>query len=460
MSIIVLFLWISYVYFLWFIWHEIGFNLSLTSVLLILLLILHGPMYLYYTRIWGPTTQFFYQILSVAGAEEFFSTMDIAMIFTLVGSCLGVKLADLFSGNSGRDIRDAIAIWPKMQLDRDYFNRRRFHVVLLVIFLFVLLPFAVYEHQVQNIIEYIKSNASEVAKIAFRRDHGGSKIYLYALLCAGFFPFLAFLGISNFKNETVWCKLLITLFVMFLLLAKMATFSKLPPVLFIIQCIVVIIMCYRLTLSFRLFSILFILIFGLFIVVTKIAIFAGTGYNISAIEQALRFLFYRMFMIPNESLMEYFSSIPMVIDFSWGSNISLVTKLLQKAPMPATYWLVGAVHRGSMLSTTNVMFIGDAWATFSWVGVVVFPLIFGALVRTIDRYLLVNRRKTVVTISALALGHYGLIIAISTALQTAFLTGGLLLIFPLVIFFGRPVRKLICRNYVQHRSMPPDNSVG
>ena len=66
-------------------------------------------------------------------------------------------------------------------------------------------------------------------------------------------------------------------------------------------------------------------------------------------------------MIVNESLVEYFSAIPYVIDYSWNPLpgwLTAETKI-------ATYWLVGEAHRGVMGSTTTAMFLGDAWADLS-----------------------------------------------------------------------------------------------
>lgn len=445
---------ITYIFTAWFIWRHVGINLSLTSVLLFLLLVLHGPMYLYYTRIWGPETIFYEVILSAAGADPVLPTMDVALTLTFIGVCLGVKLADLFSGSNGIDIRRAITAWPSKKFSFNSFNLLRYRYVVVGAIFFVLLPFAVYEHQIQKVIEYVMADISEVAKIALRREKGGSDVYLYNLLCAGFFPFLAFLGISTYKNERLRWKLLIGIFVLLLLLAKMATLSKAPPAIFLLQCALVLIMTHRLTLTRRTFLWISLLILGLFLLMVIIA-----NPVLSSVGDMLDFLFYRVFMIPNESLFEYFSAIPFVIDFTWGREFGWLTMLLQESPKPATYWLVGEAHRGVMGSTTTAMFIGDAWADFSWIGVIVFPVTLGALVRLIDRQLIVKRRKTAVTVAALSLGHYGLFIAMNTALQTALLTGGLLLVLPLVAVFGLTTRSAIYSGYMQQCSTTRSNLV-
>jgi len=436
-----------------FIFTNAGLNLSLSSVLLNALLILHGPMYLYYTRVWGPETDFFYRILSAAGGYDVITTMDIALIFVFIGVCLGIKFADLLSGLNGIDIRHAIATWPDTKFGNDELHRNKLHSTLLIIIFFVLLPFVIYEGQLQKVIEYVTADIGEFGKIALRRDHGGSKVYLYNLLCANFFPFIAFLGLVTYKKEQLCWKLAIVFFILLLLLSKIATLSKAPAAIFLVQCFLVWMMNYRLKLNFKLLISVSFLSFALIVCSVVVA-----NVNLVNIDQIFSFLFYRLFMIPNESLLEYFSAIPYAIDFSWGSSLSWLTQLLQGEQRLPTYWLVGEVHRGVMGSTTNVMFAGDAWADFSWFGLVTYPIFLGALVRFIDRTLLVRWKKTAATIAALALGQYGLFIAMNTALPTALLTGGLLFVLPFAAIFSYTSIDLIWKNFINYLSMFLSNS--
>lgn len=426
-----------------FIFTNIGLNLSLSSVLLNALLILHGPMYLYYTRIWGTKSAFFYRILSAAGGNDVITTMDIVIIFVFIGVCLGVKFADLLSGLNGMDIRYAVVIWPNTGFANDDLYRNRLYSTLLIITFFVLLPFVIYEGQIQKVVEYVTADIDEFAKIALRRDHGGSKIYLYNLLCTTFFPFIAFLGIVVYKKERLHWKLAILFFILLLLLSKLSTLSKAPSAIFLIQCALVWMMSYQLKWNIKLLGSMFFLTTVLLICSVVIA-----NVNLTNIDQIFTFLFYRLFMIPNESLLEYFSAIPYAIDFSWGTSFSWLTQLLQGEQRLPTYWLVGEVHRGVIGSTTTAMFVGDAWAEFSWFGVVTYPIFFGAFVRFIDRILLVRWKKTPATIAALAMGQYGLSIAMDTALPTAFVTGGLLFVLPLAAAFGHTSINSICTNLI------------
>ena len=84
------------------------------------------------------------------------------------------------------------------------------------------------------------------------------------------------------------------------------------------------------------------------------------------------------------------------------------------------------MHRGVLASTTSVMFLGDAWADWAWLGVIVFPFAMGFMVRMLDIKLIVRAGKSVGTIAALGLGHFGIFVALTRALESVLLTGGFL----------------------------------
>jgi hypothetical protein len=72
------------------------------------------------------------------------------------------------------------------------------------------------------------------------------------------------------------------------------------------------------------------------------------------------------------------------------------------------------------------MFVADAWADFSYVGVIGFSLFVGIVCRAIDSLLLV-RGKTVTAVAALAAAFIGIYNLMISALPTSMLSGGLIL---------------------------------
>lgn len=414
--------------------QQVGFNFSLSSILLSLLLAFHTAAYLYYTRVWAIDSEFFDTIVSSARGAPVVQTLDIAMCIVLVGICIGVKLSDFVTRTSGPRMKRAVAGWTPARQQFSPAQRGRVHVAVLLAVMFML-PFMVIDSQLQKVFEFATADLGEHAKIELRREGGGSSVYLYNLLVGNLFPFVAFCIVASWSSRRPLKGGLVWLFLGLLLVAKAASLSKAPPAVLLIQLAAVAIMAGRLEISLALLLRLMAITVALFGAMTVIANPTLEGLGLIG-----EFLFYRVFMIVNESLVEYFSAIPHVIDFAWGSQFSWVAALLQDHPREPTYWLVAEVHRGQFNSTTTAMFLGDAWADFAWLGVIVSPVILGLLVRTIDHRLIIVRGKSVLSVAALAVGHFGIFTALNTSLQTAMFTGGLLLALPFVYLLDARTR--------------------
>jgi hypothetical protein len=287
------------------------------------------------------------------------------------------------------------------------------------------------------VLEYVSSDLSEFDKILLRREGGGSGFYLYNLALGNVIPFVAFAMLAMWMARVPRIKWPALGFVILVAIGKAATLSKAPLAVFALQCAIVWLLMRRLTVSWKVSASLAAVAGILFVLVSWVANPSGDELML-----ILEFLFYRVFMVVNEGLLEYFAAIPSVIPHSWGTQSSWIAALFQVDPKLQTFLLVGEVHRGVLGSTTTVMFMGDAWADFAWGGVVVVAFLAGALVRWIDVRLIVRQGKTVATIAGLALGHFGLFIAVSTSLQTALVTGGLAFVVPLVAMIRARPRTL------------------
>lgn len=406
--------------------RRLGINLGLAPVLLGMLLVFHGPAYLYYTRVWGPGTDFYFQILEAAPGADVIGTLDVALGLLLLSVCAGIAFIDAGAGLSREDRVKALARWAEspVVVPDGAADRLRIAGWLAVA---VLAAFALAENQVGRTLSYALADLGEFEKIALRRELGGSQFYLFNLLEANVFPFLAFCLVVLARIGTPRMNFLALCVIGLVLLAKLATLSKAPPAVFILQLLVLEAMRRSLRISPAAIGALVLAAAGLFTLTAFLA-----NPTLGGIGDALDFLFYRTFMIVNEGLMEYFSAIPNVLPHTLGLENGALATLAGEQPLEPTYWVVGELHRGAFGSTTTVMFMGDAWAQFGWAGVIVAGLVAGALVRWLDIQLIMRRGKTVGTIAGLALGHYGIFVAHSTALQTALLTGGLLLVLPLV----------------------------
>ncbi len=211
----------------------------------------------------------------------------------------------------------------------------------------------------------------------------------------------------------------------FAVIGKMATLSKGPVAIFVLQLVIARILLKRQKWSLRNVTVILLTI-GIGLALATAAMNPDLEW-----DEIFEFLIFRAFLIGNEGLVEYFAAIPDVIPHSWGRQIGIVASILglfgEATEIIPTYFQVGAIARGSYGSTTTVMFIGDAWADFAIWGVVIFPILAGIIIKSIDLYAMRNG-KTDEAIALLVAGYFGIYIALSTSLQTALLTGGLLVV--------------------------------
>ncbi len=418
-------------------------NLSLTSVSLVFLLLFHGTAYWYYTRHWGlgdgyiyhfyaeawPRQQrFFEQILATASGQPVIALLDLALAISFVGFCMGVVVVDrLFSQHRDTHV-EGLRRWKARNAESAQSAATGRIVFLSLAGIFLMLYFAVSDQQLQKIYWYFGTTAGEVKKISMRREMGGSHSYLFNLALSTVLPFLSFCLWSLWREHAKGIVWLLIVFLALIIVAKLSMLSKAPAVIFILQMLV---MEYaRKSLNFSIGAVATIVAGS--VVLFSLMTFAANS-DLENVSQSLVFLFYRVFMIPNESLLEYFAAIPYKMPHTWGLDIRWFAGLLQTEALQPNYWRVAEIHRGVGGSATTAMFVGDAWAAFSWAGVVVAPFGFGALVRWLDTQIIILRPKTATTIAGLMLGHYGIFIAMSTALQTSLVTGGFLMILPLIV---------------------------
>lgn len=432
----------------WFLWRHVRVSLSLASTLLGLMLLLHGPAYWYYTRQWGPGRGSLFQsynelwpqsqtlhdrILSALPDVDVVSVMDLALALTFLALCAGIWLMDRFHRLGAAENLESLQRWStNSEARRVTPQSRRRLIVLALAGLVIMGAFLIRDSQLVKIHMYFTSVAGEFEKIAMRRQYGGSSSYLYNVLLGTALPFVAFCLWAGWRNGAQplmgW---LAGAFILLVVVAKLATLSKAPAAIFILQLLVLEIARRSLLITARQALLAGSMGLLLFVAMTFVA-----NSDLANARQSLLFLFYRVFMIPNESLLEYFAAFPHQLAHTLGHDIRWLARAMGVEPLQASFWRVAELHQGTSGSTTTAMFMADAWAAFSWVGVVGVSMAFGMLIRWLDINLIVKRGPDCATLGGLGLGHYGVFIGLSTAFQTALITGGLALVLPLVFLVG------------------------
>ncbi len=203
------------------------------------------------------------------------------------------------------------------------------------------------------------------------------------------------------------------------MVGKSETLSKAPPAFFLIQLIVAGLLIFRNKLSWRsgIGLVLAIILVLYLIIALTVSTYGDFG--------TLGFMYYRVFEIPSESVLETFSAFPFRYPHTWGANIRPLAMIMGLDYTPA-FTVISQLWHNTKDATSNALFIADAWVDFSYAGVIVFSMLVGATCRLIDAVYLVNG-KNALSIAIMAAAFAGVFALLVSALNTAFLSGGLLL---------------------------------
>lgn len=409
--------------------RRVGTRLSLTVLLFGTLWLVHGVPLLVYVYLTGPDTFIFEKALEHVDRTEILSRLLLAVSVMLACLMAGAEIANRSFPRWHRAAANSGG-FPMVQLVRISPVQR----VLLWLVVLAMLAVSLEQSHLANVLEYFRFSGSEADRAGLRRDLGGTPYYAYNVVLYSIAPFLVMVSYCQDLRSSArrWPGALTVALFTAVMLGKFGTLSKAPPVIFILQLILLHVMLNNPALKFGLLVRLFLAALVLFMVITQLTL-PELG-----VWQGLAFLYYRVFDIPNEVLLEYFSAIPSAIAHSWGG--AFFRPLLGEPGSDGleTYFAVAEVTRGSILSSSNAMFIGDAWAQFSWYGVIATSAAAAFLVRTIDLY---GQRNGHTDRSAcLTAGcSFGIFTILSTSFTTGLVTGGLAII-PLLsaVFAGRP----------------------
>lgn len=403
--------------------RRIGGRMSLSLLLFASLFIIHGiPMivYLYET---GPDTLIYEAALAnVPSRQMMLAKVMFAVSFTFFGLMAGSELGLLIAARWKRIAARSFTSQPVGEYARVIRIRPIQYIVLWTLVL-VILAVSLDQSQPSHIIEFFRFDGADIEKTLLRSEEGGTPYYIYNVLLYSIAPFLVMISWANDIRRSSALRpglLTLSLFAV-VLLGKFGTLSKSPPVIFLLQLLLMKVLIRSDRLTFRMFLQLIIAGLVLFVIIVHLTF---PELDLSAL---LHFLYYRVFDIPNEALLEYFSAIPASIPHTWGHDVLARLGLVSLGGSIETYFAVAEITRGSILSSSNAMFIGDAWAQFAWAGVIAMSLFAGFLVRLIDlRAQAYGRSDLAACITAG--GAFGVFTSLSTSFTTALVTGGLAVI--------------------------------
>ena len=398
------------------------------------LLLIYGPAFLSFTLSSGeyallihpftggaPPVPSIFAAIRAKGLEPdaIVTAMNFSVALMYVGIIAGIEAVNLALPARAAMLATAIADWRDQAIRDDV---RSHSILLIVIPLLVLLMLyvSVSENHLGTISQFFSIRDDNTARNLFRAHFGGSPNYWYRLALAAVAPMFIIWGLLAGLLNRSWPLLAVAcLLFATTMLGRIETLSKAPPVFLLFQMMFAALLAFTNKVSWR------VALVGS--LVTVLLIYAAArAFIIFAPGQSVAEMVYsRIFEVENQTLMENFAAFPGLHPFMWGNNLRPIA-MLNGVPYVPAFNLVGYIWYGSHDITSPSLFIADAWADFSYAGVIVYSIMAGAICRTLD-IVFIARGKSVIGVAVLGATLVGVLTLLTTALNIALITGGLLL---------------------------------
>jgi len=347
------------------------------------------------------------------------TAMNVSVALMYVGIIIGMEAVSRAFPARTAILASRLADWNSQPVEDDV----RDHAILLVV-ISMLLLFMLYvsfsEQHLQTISQFFSIRNDNAARYAFRARFGGSSSYWYRLLLTAVAPMFIIWGLLAGVLKRSWPLLAVTgLLFAATMLGRIETLSKAPPVFLLLQIIFAGLLVFTNRVSWR------VALFGFLFAVVLVYAAARSFIIFAPGESVGEMVYSRIFEVENQTLLENFAVFPQLHPFMMGANLRPLA-MLMGVPFEPAFNIVGYIWYGSHAITSPSLFIADAWADFSYAGVIVYSIIAGAVCRALD-LVFIARGKSVIGIAVLGATLVGVLTLLTTALNIALLTGGLLL---------------------------------
>jgi hypothetical protein len=150
---------------------------------------------------------------------------------------------------------------------------------------------------------------------------------------------------------------------------------------------------------------------------------SGTGVNFWS---AVGAILHRLFYIPAYVLYYYFEVFPHQVGYLNGLTIDKLAGILGRETFDSANYVYRYIYPERIDSgLANAAFIGNAWADFGFVGVLVSGVVLGFLMQ-VSQILFFRSQKTLYDLAAYAFLIFGFWLTNSTALPTVLLSNGVI----------------------------------
>jgi hypothetical protein len=410
--------------------------LTTTTMLVGSLLLIYGPAHLSYTLSSGERAFLIHLLTGVVGSphamfltikakvpdfDAVVTAMNFSIALMYAGIIAGIEAVDRLIPKRVATMRVALTNWNAQALQDDTRDHRALLIVILALILLMSF-FSMEENHIATIWHFwsIKGDDENIARDMFRSHFAGSPHYLYRLILGAVAPMFVIWGLLTGLLCRSWPLLLAaSLLFIAIMIGKVETLSKAPPAFFLIQLMLAALLTFTNKITWRS------MLGGAAFVALVLYATARLTITIPQGMAGLAFIYYRVFEVETQALLENFATFPFMHPHMWGANLRPVATLMG-IPYEPAYSIVAYTWYGNHDVTSPALFIADAWADFSYAGVIVFSVIAGAVCRSIDAVFLVHG-KTVVGVAVMGAAIIGILTLLTTALNVALFSGGLLL---------------------------------
>jgi hypothetical protein len=420
-----------------YLFFKLRMFITTTTMLLGSLLLIYGPACLIYTFSYGEPSFVIHRLTTgyldavhphpifgiimakVPDLSPVITAINFSVAFMFLSIIAGVQAVDWLMAPRIAMMTIALPKWKPQAIQDDASTHRILLFSLLTLFL-IMSFFSIVEDHIGIISRFLAIKDDNHARDAFRLHFGGSPNYFYRIILGAIAPMFVIWGLLAGWIQRSWPLLLITsLLFIVTIIGKADTLSKAPSAFFLIQLMMAILLAFtnRITWQSTIGAVCAIAV--VLYSVTRLVMIFPEGTEILSVVN------FRVFEATNQALVENIATFPFMHPYMWGSNLRPVAWLMGIPYLPA-FSIVAHTWYGTYDVTSNALFIADAWADFSYLGVIVFSLIAGAVCRSMDAAFL-SSGKTVIGVAVLGAAFSGIFTLLITALSTALFSGGLLL---------------------------------
>jgi hypothetical protein len=415
-----------------YLFFRVRLFLTTATMLIGSLLLIYGPAYLVFMltsgahvlpirMVTGGISEINPIFPRIAARVQHFDAVVVAMNFSIalmyVGIIAGIEMVDRLFPKRAAALRVGLRNWNTQSL-RDDEGSTVFLLGAIALVLVFMAATSIRENHVGKIMHFLSLSALDVGRIEYRLQHGGSPSYVYNVTLNAIAPMLTIWGLlAGWLKRSPPLLLAAGLLFVAVMIGKSETLAKAPAAFFLIQLLVAGLAIFSNRITWRIAlgiaGAVTLLLFAVFKLILPPADVMESIYN-------------RVFEVENQSLLENFAVFPALHPFMWGTNLRPIAMLAGIKPYVPTFSIVAYVWYGNYDVTSPALFIADAWAGFSFAGVIVLSLVAGTVCRSIDTIFL-GRGKTVLAIAIIGAAFGGVFSLLTNALNIAMLSGGLLL---------------------------------